>query len=316
VLVLLALGVVAVVAVAVLFGRGSGDYGAAQRAKRIAIILMIGAVVLLAIGFTQFRWLKQSGSAGTVALVLDVSNSMSRDDVAPTRMQAAKEAARTFLDELPEDLAVALVVFSGQPTVLAAPTKVRSTIDDALVGLPRGEGTVIGDGLDTALDSIEERWRTDGKGPAAVVLLSDGRDTGSVISPELAAQRAARLGIPVYTVVVGQDLGESSGADLGLMADIATRTGGEAYTASSASGLIEVYRTIQEKLSTDLAITNFGAWFVGAAGLLALAATFSLLYALRTEAAAGTTKKQPVRRDVPRSRPPRKGRAKATRPRR
>ena len=132
-LVLLALGVVVVVAVAVLFGRGSGDFGAAQRAKRIAIILMIGAVVLLAIGFTQFRWLKQSGSAGTVALVLDVSNSMSRDDVEPTRMQAAKDAARAFLDELPQDLAVALVVFSGQPPVSFAMAAIspRSAPEDS-----------------------------------------------------------------------------------------------------------------------------------------------------------------------------------------
>jgi Ca-activated chloride channel family protein len=317
VLVLLAVVLVAVAVGAVAFGRGAGSVARARSAKRIATVLIVGCLVLLAVGFTQFRFLRESTTAGTVILALDVSESMSRDDVAPTRMQAAKAAARAFLADLPSDVAVGLVVFSGDAQVLEEPTTTRSAIEDALVGLPRGEGTVLGDGLASALDAVVERWAADGDGPAAVVLLSDGRDTGSVVTPEDAASRATDLEIPVYTVVVGADPGGGAGgANLGLMSAIARSTGGQSFTATTSNGLIDVYRTIQDRLATALAITDFGAWFVGAAGLLAIGATISLLVALRSE--SSVTRKRPplVRRDAPRSRRPPRDRARAARPRR
>ena len=238
-------------------------------------------------GFTQFRSSRQSDAAATVVLVLDVSESMSRDDVEPTRMQAAKEAARVFLDEVPEELAVGLVTFGGVADVLAEPTADRSVVEEALVALPRTEGTVIGDGLNLAIDVVADRWLDAGDGPAAIVLLSDGRDTGSRTPPLTAAERAGREDIPVYTVVLGEDLEEGAGANTGLLAAIAQTTDGRSYTATTATGLIEVYRTIQEQLVVAFEITNFGAWFVIGAALLALAATFALLYALRSEMSAG-----------------------------
>jgi Ca-activated chloride channel family protein len=318
VLILLAVVVVGVVVVAAVFGRGSGTFRTAQSAKRVATILVLGSLILLAVGATQFRFLHQSASSGTVVLALDVSASMSRDDVLPTRMQAAKAAARQFLSDLPSDVAVGLVVFSGQAQTLAQPTTDRSTIDDALVGLPRGDGTALGDGLDTAISTIEQRWAADGHGPAAVVLLSDGRDTGSTVTPDAAATRAANAEVPVYTVVLGKDLTDpGSGANIELMSHIADTTDGDAFTATTANGLLAVYRTIQDRLAVALAITDFGAWFVGAAALLAVAGTIAILVALRAEASSGTTRKRPpVRRDVPRSRPRRTDRGRAARPRR
>ena len=234
-------------------------------------------------------------------LVLDVSESMSRDDVTPTRMQAAKDAASVFLEEAPEDLTIGLVSFGGRADVLAAPTTDRGTVEDALVGLPRSEGTVIGDGLDTAVQQIQDRWLDDGKGPAAIVLLSDGRDTGSTVQPLVAAEAAARLDIPVYTVVLGQGEEGSGGANDTLLADIARTTEAETYTATTASGLIEVYREIQDQLVTALEITNVGAFFVTAAFGLALAATVALLYALRAEVTGATVGPRPkrVQRDRP-----------------
>jgi Ca-activated chloride channel family protein len=314
---LIPVAVVIAVAAFIVLGRGrAADLGTAQRAKRVAVVLMVGAVVLLVLGFTQFRFFRQSGEAATVALVLDVSESMSRDDVEPTRMQAAKEAARVFLAEAPEDMTVGLVTFGGDVQVLAEPTTDRAAIEAALVGLPRSEGTLIGDGLDRSIDVVAERWLADGEGPAAIVLLSDGRDTGSRVPPLVAAERAAREDIPVYTVVVGEALDDEAGANPDLLADIATTTDGEAYTATTASGLIDVYRTIQEQLVVALEISDFGAWFVGAAAIFAILATFAILYAIRAEMSSGATPApRRVPSDVPRSRRPRTGRGRATRPR-
>ncbi len=72
--------------------------------------------------FTQFRFLKEEGSAGTVILAMDVSESMGRTDVEPNRLEAAKEAARAFLDRLPTDLQVGLVTFAARSDVVVAPT--------------------------------------------------------------------------------------------------------------------------------------------------------------------------------------------------
>lgn len=311
---LITIAVVVAVVVLVL-GRG-GTLGAAQRARRIALVLIVGAVALLAVGATQFSFFRQSGEAATVVLVVDVSESMSRDDVAPTRMQAAKEAARAFLDEAPEDMTVGLVTFGGDVQVLATPTTDRAAVEEALIGLPRSEGTLIGDGLDAAVDVVAARWLEDGEGPAAIVLLSDGRDTGSRVSPLAAAERAAREDIPVYTVVLGEDLEDEAGANSALLADIARTTDADAYTATTASGLIDVYRTIQKQLVVALEISDFGAWFVGAAAVFAVLATFAILYAIRAETARKVTPKpKRVPRDVPRSRRPRTGRGRATRPR-
>jgi Ca-activated chloride channel family protein len=296
--------VVLVVVVSVLIGRrqegglrrGASRYrgGTARRARRIAAVLMVGAVALLAIGLTQFRFLQEAGSAGTVILALDVSESMGRTDVEPSRLEAAKEAARVFLDRLPTEIQAGLVAFAAEADVVVAPTPARGDVVSALDDLPRGEGTAVGDGLDASLDAIEAELEGDGDAAAAVVLLSDGRDcglapsqcppggVGTVVRPADAAARAKELGVQVHTVLLGQSAG-GLGDSVAFLQEIADTTGGSAYTADTASGLIEVYETLESEISTELAITDFGAWFVGAAGALAIAATVAILFALRSE---------------------------------
>src|SRR3990170_5636462 len=100
----------------------------ARRARRLAIVLLAGAIALVAIGFTQFRLLRQRGSAGIAMLALDVSESMSRADVEPSRLEAAADAARAFLDGLPADLSVGLASFSGTARTLVPPSTDRDPL--------------------------------------------------------------------------------------------------------------------------------------------------------------------------------------------
>jgi Ca-activated chloride channel family protein len=252
--------------------------------RRLPVLLIVGALVFLALGFTQFRFLRERASTGSVMLVLDASESMNRTDVEPTRLAAAQQAAQVFLDELPEDLQVGLVSFAGSPALLVSPDEPRSSVESALDALPVGEGTVIGDGLATAVDAIEAEWEASGTGPAAVVLLSDGRDTGSAVPPEQAAARAAELGIPVHTVALGEAAAAGGGgAASALLEEIAGTTEGSTYTATTAGGLIDVYRTLQTQLSTELAISDYGALFVGISALFAIAATVAILFSLRSD---------------------------------
>jgi hypothetical protein len=103
-----------------------------------------------------------------------------------------------------------------------------------------------------------------------------------VVRPTDAAARARELGVQVHTVLLGQSAG-GLGDSVAFLQEIADTTGGSAYTADTASGLIEVYETLESEISTELAISDFGALFVGVAGALAIAATVAILFALRSE---------------------------------
>lgn len=305
VLVLL-LVVVPVIVIAVVLGRRTGEGGlrssrsayrggTARRARRVAAVLMLGAIALLAIGFTQFRFLQRAGSAGTVILAIDTSESMGRTDIEPNRLEAAKEAARVFLDRLPSELQVGVVAFAAEADVVVPPTAARSDVVSSLNDLPRGEGTAVGEGLDASLELVEAELADDGEAAAAVVLLSDGRDcelaesqcppSGTPTVPSAdASERAEVLGVQVHTVLLGPEATSAANADsAALLERIAETTGGSAYTADTASGLIQVYETLESEISTELAITDFGALFLGVAGALAVGATIAILIALRSE---------------------------------
>jgi Ca-activated chloride channel homolog len=141
---------------------------------------------------------------------------------------------------------------------------------------PRGQGTVIGDGLNASLDAIDAVWNGNPQ-PAAVILLSDGRDTGSSVAPQEAADRAASLSVPVYTVVLGQASSGTHGANAPLLEDIAQRTGGQSYTAETAGELDSVYGSLGQQLSTQLDVSNSAALFVAIAAVLAVAAGLCVL---------------------------------------
>jgi Ca-activated chloride channel homolog len=300
---LIALVLALVLVVSVLIGRReeSTRRGAAlsrvakaRRAKRIAAVLMAGAIILIAVGFTQFRILQEAQTAGTVILAIDVSESMSRTDIAPNRLEAAKEAARVFLDRLPPELQVGLVAFAAEANVVVAATTERAEVVAALDELPRGEGTAVGGGLDASIDAVEAAPVETEDAAAAVVLLSDGRDCelaasqcppsgiASVVPSAEAASRAAELGVQVHTVLRGPAT-ETDAANIDFLQQIAETTGGSAYTAETASGLIEVYQTLESQISTSLAISDFGALFIVAAAALAIAATIAILIAIRSD---------------------------------
>jgi Ca-activated chloride channel family protein len=299
----IALVVVLVLVVSVLIGRReeSARRGAAlsrvakaRRAKRIAAVLMAGAVILIAVGFTQFRILQEAEASGTVVLAIDVSESMSRTDIVPNRLEAAKEAARVFLDRLPPELQVGLVAFAAEADVVVAPTTERTEVVAALDELPRGEGTAVGGGLDASLDAVETTPVEAEDAAAAVVLLSDGRDcelaasqcppsgVAGIVPSVDAAARAADIGVQVHTVLLGPAT-ETDTANIEFLQRIAETTGGSAYTAETAGGLIDVYQTLESQISTELAISDFGALFIVAAAALAIAATIAILIAIRSD---------------------------------
>jgi Ca-activated chloride channel family protein len=238
--------------------------------RRLPILLLIGAVVALGVALAQFR-VSRTAKPPTVALVLDVSQSMNATDVEPSRLAAAQQAAETLVAQLPESFLVGLVSFADKATVLVPPTVDHAKVGAALDDPRQGRGTVIGDGLSATLDMIQQHWADQGSSPAVAVLLSDGRDTGSEVEPVDAAARAASIGVPVYTVVLGKTTGPGAADDV-LLSQIASATGATTSTAGSAEALTTIYEDLGTELSTQLQISSSAQLFVIIAVLLAMAA--------------------------------------------
>jgi Ca-activated chloride channel family protein len=243
--------------------------------RKLPLILLIGAVASLVVALAQFR-IAKSQATPVIVLVIDASNSMDATDVQPNRLAAAESAAQGFLQQLPPDFAVALVSFADAPQELAAPTNNHELVSQAVTDPPRGKGTVIGDGLSRALDEIEGEWAATGQGPAAIVLLSDGNDTGSEVAPDDAASRAASLEVPVYTVILGSSEGGGA-ADVDLLTRIAQTTGAQVATAETSNELSNIYDLLGSQLSSELTISSSAQLFVFLAIALAMAAALILL---------------------------------------
>lgn len=287
--VLILVAVVVVIAAVYLFGlkpepaRGRRPAPAILRRrsrwrKILPALPLVAAVGCLALAFTGFRFNVEE-TAPTIVLVMDVSDSMDATDVVPNRLAAAESAATAFLDELPPDFRVGLATFASTADLAVVPTREREKIVEALGELSTSRGTLIGDGLSVALDAIAEIRRDAQDVPAAALLLSDGRDTGSQVSPERAAERARSLAVPVFTVVVGQVVeGNDSGADRATLEAVARISGGETFAAEDADQLTARFENIGSELSVDLVVEPATtALVVAAIGLTVLAGILLVL---------------------------------------
>jgi Ca-activated chloride channel family protein len=226
------------------------DFSGAIR-KTAPYALLFGASTCLLLLFAQIR-LDQRETSATVVLAIDVSRSMLSTDVKPDRFTAAKDAAISFLDQVPRGFRVGVVTFAGEATAVADPGQKRADTAEAIRGLTASRGTVIGDGLSAALDVVAAELERDPALPAAVVLLSDGDDTGSEVPPNEATARAHEMAVPVFTVAIVGERGESG--DTELLQAISSGSGGSTSTAETAGELDEVYDALGARLSSELAV--------------------------------------------------------------
>ena len=153
---------------------------------------------------------------------------------------------------------------------MASPTTdreaLRSALRDAMK--PSG-GTATGDALATALEML----RT-GRGPGAIVLLSDGKSTHGR-DPLPLADEAKRRGVPIYTVALGTasgtlPSGEPVPPDTATLREVAERSGGRAFTASEAGALSAVYERLGSEVATKQEEREVTAAFAGGAAILLL----------------------------------------------
>lgn len=263
--------------------------------RHVSAGALLAAVVLLVVAFAQpAHVIRTPRQRATVMMVIDVSGSMVADDVSPTRLDAARQAARSFTNSLPPGVQLGLLTFSTSASVQVAPTTDRSTILAALDALSAGGGTATGDAIDLALNAITALPPgADGKpAPAAIVLLSDGTPTighgdqsptDAVAAADVAAKQA---GVKISTIAFGTAAGTvtvggrtlSVPSDPAAMAQIAADTGGRTFKAESASQLKSVYGQIGRAVGYDVHRHEITAWFTGIGLVLAMLAGAAALW--------------------------------------
>src|SRR5262249_16230965 len=120
---------------------------------------------------------------------------------------AAKRAARRFVDEVPRQVNVGVISYNTTATVLQSPTRDRASVETAIDRLNVSGTTATGDAIRTATSVLRSQpGVAGGRPPPAIVLIPEGVWVrGS--DPIAAAQEAARLRIPIYTVAFGTDAG-------------------------------------------------------------------------------------------------------------
>jgi Ca-activated chloride channel family protein len=217
----------------------------------------------------------------SVILAIDVSGSMSADDVWPTRLVAAQAAARTFVRTLPDSVLIGVVAFSDEAHLVQAPTTDRDNVLFAIESLQVENGTAIGRGLQASLGAAPKGV------PAAIILLTDGQNTHGPAPMEI-APLAEQRGIRVYTVAVGTAFGmirdergfsAMVGVDEGPLREMAALTGAEHFQASSAPDLSRIYSALGSKVVLARIPTEIGALLCAAAALMAtVSAAMSLLW--------------------------------------
>jgi Ca-activated chloride channel family protein len=295
---------------AVAAGRPNGRPGIRSR---IAPLLMLCGLILMPVAMARPQavvGLPQE--VGTVVLAFDVSASMGAKDLTPTRMDAAKAAAKDFVGRQPSGVTIGVVAFSDSGVSVQTPTNDKDTVNAAIDRLAPQRGTSLAQGIFASLKAIAiaeagpyaNDYYTNGSpgttpsptptpvpsgthAPAAIILLSDGENNENP-DPLAAAQSAANQGVRIYTVGIGSPGGTTvtvdgfqlhTQLDQALLQQISDLTGGTYYGATDTQQLRSIYDNLDTQLVIQSQMIEITALLAGVSLLMLLAgAAASLLW--------------------------------------
>jgi Ca-activated chloride channel family protein len=214
----------------------------------------------------------------TIVVAIDTSLSMAATDVAPSRLEAAQQAAVEFVENLPAELNVALIGFAGTAQLLVPPTQDRVAVTDAIDGLDLEEATAIGDAVKLSVEVIDDQAQRTEEGlpDATVVLISDGETTVGLPTAE-SVPLAVESGVAINTIAYGTPDGvitvDEDGDGVGQTARVpvnteelrllAEQTGGVSRTANTAGDLEQVYADFGSSIGFDEEPTDIAFKFAG-----------------------------------------------------
>ena len=267
----------------------------AMRRSRVQLALATVVWALFVFALAGPQWVEdpivKTKAARDLMLAVDLSGSMETDDFEDaegrriSRLDAVKQVLDGFIERREGDR-IGLIVF-GNAAYLQAPFTedhgtVRYLLDETRVRMA-GPQTMMGDAIGFAIPRFEQ---SSSKSPT-MILLTDGNDTGSRMPPDKAADIAARHGVTIHTIAMGdpETVGEAA-LDLEALETISKKTGGGFFRANDRQELEAVYARLDE-LDPGLFETftwrprkTLFAWFLG--GGLGLLLLYELSMVLRT----------------------------------
>lgn len=227
-------------------------------------------IVALAKPQTRNEQDNAEGEGIDIVLGIDVSGSMTAQDLKPNRLEAAKKVAIDFVNKRATDK-IGIVIFAGESFTQCPLTTDHQVLVSAISNIRNGlleDGTAIGSGLGTSVDRV----KAGSSKSKIVVLLTDGENNSGLISPQTAKEIAKSFGIKVYTIGVGTEgtydmpIEDGFGGvvmkpqrvsiDEQLLKEIATETGGKYFRAKDNSSLQVIYDTIDQLEKSKVEITK------------------------------------------------------------
>ena len=275
-----------------------GSESTLTKLKPLLNVFRIVALCCLIIAMARPRTVDVSNRTKTtkgidIVMAIDVSGSMLAKDLKPNRLEALKKVAADFVDERPNDR-IGLVIYASEAYTKTPVTSDKPIILEAIKTIKYDnvlqDGTGIGMGLATAVNRLK-----DSKAKSKVIiLLTDGVNNAGFIEPETAADIAKQYGIKVYTIGIGtngmamspyaiapngQFLFQNMKVEIDeqLMKNIAAKTDGKYFRATSNTKLAEIYAAINKLETTEIEELKFYDYdekyrtFVWIAGFLLLA---------------------------------------------
>lgn len=265
----------------------------AARRRIIATFYLAGLLVLALAMARPTSMVRLPVAEGTVILAFDVSASMGADDLKPTRMEAAKAAAREFVNRQPRSVVIGVVAFSDSGFSVQSPSNDQAAVLAAIDRLAPQRGTSLGRGILDSLQAIALAEADEASGfytnrtpppavkptpmppgthtSAAIVLLTDGENNEQP-DPIEAAQAAADRGIRIYPIGIGSPEGANitingftvhSQLDTDTLGEIAQVTGGQYYGAESGARLQAVYDELDPHITLKEQSTELTAILAG-----------------------------------------------------
>lgn len=253
--------------------------------RHLPLAVLLAALTAMVVGVARpHASVNVAREEATVILAIDTSLSMKADDVKPTRLLAARKAARAFVAKMPEKYRVGIVGFAGRAYVALPPTDDRTLIPPALASLHPGQGTSLGDAVALATQLGRRLRASDGTiPPTAILVISDGAQMTGRTSPEAAALQARSRHTPVYGVVLGTQDGVITVPLTGgfqaqirvppnpdTLRTITQVSGGELFAAPNDSRLREVYERLGSRLGHRKESREITDYFAGGSAALLL----------------------------------------------
>lgn len=223
-----------------------------------------------------------------IMIAFDLSYSMNTTDMVlnrnyVTRLRAAKDVINQFIGTRPDDR-LGVVGFAGKTKSFCPLTLdhdlVKYIIQSFHPELIHENGTAIGSAIAAAATRLDERKDTKSK---IIILVTDGASNSGQITPLVAAENAAKLGIKIYTIAVGTESGTMANGmvshgefDEPTLRKIAALTSGEHFRAASTDAFSNAFKSINQLEKSEATIHNirhiedFFMYFVIAGGSLTL----------------------------------------------